>query len=537
MKNNTVKDKGKILVVDDEEINVIILEELLMHHGYCVTKAFNGVEALRKTMEEAPDLILLDIMMPGMDGYEVLKRLKQKEETRLIPVVIVTALEDRASRIKSLEIGTDEFLSKPINDIELLVRVKSLLEKKHIQDREQSYLKALEQEKEKSEALLRNMLPDMMVGRLKEKKGIIAESHPDATVLFADIVGFTEMSGGMPAIRLVNLLNDIFSGFDELIGEYGLEKIKTIGDAYMVVGGIHGRPKNHPEAVSEMVLAMQDQIGKYTGVNNKPLSLRIGIHTGPVVAGVIGTKKFVFDLWGDTVNIASRMESQGVPGSIQVTTATYHRLCGKYLFEKRGTVHIKGKGEMQTYFLLGKRGDVRSVRILEEIRQKGEASYGLSRAQKELQTLSLSDDLTGIHSRNGTMALVNHQLKVAERENRRLLLMLVRHENLDWINITHGIDNGEKALKAVANMMYQVFRMSDIVGRIGENLFIVFGLEVTGTVEDVLKKRLKEGQRSFEEQSPLAYPLSLTMSTSAWDPKRPLSLESLISDMENRLAL
>jgi diguanylate cyclase (GGDEF)-like protein len=531
-----MNDRGKILVVDDEEINTIILEELLLPHGYDVFKAFNGVEALEKTIEKAPDLILLDIMMPEMDGYEVLKRLKQAEETWLIPVVVVTTLEDRASRIKALESGADEFLSKPVNDLELLVRVKSLLEKKHIKNREQSYLRALEQEKDKSEALLRNMLPDIMVGKLKEKQGIIAESHSDATVLFADIVGFTVMSSDIPAIQLVNLLNDIFSAFDELIGKHGLEKIKTIGDAYMIAGGIPDQQKNHPELVAKMALDMLNEIGQFTDTDHKPLNLRIGMHTGPVMAGVIGTKKFVFDLWGDTVNIASRMESQGVPGSIQVTTAAYHRLRDKYLFEKRGVIHIKGKGEMQTYFLLGKRGDQRSDRILEEIRQKGEASYGLSRAQKELQTLSLSDNLTGIHSRNGTLALVNHQLKVAERENRRLLLMLVCLENLDWINTKFGIDAGENALKVIAEILFQTFRVSDIVGRVGENLFVVFGLEVTGTDDDVLKKRLKEALQPFEEQNLLVYPLSLTTFHSAWDPKLPRSLEDLISEMEKRLA-
>ena len=362
-------DKAKILVVDDEEMNVAILEELLLPHGYRVIKAFSGAEALRKAVEELPDLILLDIMMPEMDGYEVIRRLKQNEDTRPIPVIIVTALKGREFRIKALEAGTDEFLSKPVDELELSVRVKSLLEKKHLRDNEQAYLKALEEEKEKSEALLSNILPEMVVGKLKEKQGIIAESHTDATILFADIVGFTEMSSNMAASDLVAMLNEIFSVFDNLVGKHGLEKIKTIGDAYMIVGGIHSDRANHPELVAEMALDMLHEIGRFTGVDDEPLQLRIGIHTGPIMAGVIGLKKFIFDLWGDTVNIASRMESHGVPGSIQVSTATYQRLRDNYLFEKRGVIHIKGKGEMSTYFLLGKRGDRRSDLILEEIKQ------------------------------------------------------------------------------------------------------------------------------------------------------------------------
>jgi diguanylate cyclase (GGDEF)-like protein len=191
---------------------------------------------------------------------------------------------------------------------------------------------------------------------------------------------------------------------------------------------------------------------------------------------------------------------------------------------------------MSTYFLLGEKGDQRSDRILAEIREKGMASYGLSRAKEELATLSLSDDLTGIHSRNGTLALVDYQLKMAEREKKKLLLMLVCLENLDWINTTHGIDEGEKALKTVAGIIYRTFRISDIVGRVAENLFIVFGLEITGGVDDVLAKRLKGAMILFKEQSPLSYSLALTMSTSAWDPKRPRSLEDLMSEMEKRLA-
>ncbi len=174
------------------------------------------------------------------------------------------------------------------------------------------------------------------------------------TVLFADIVDFTQLSSHTSPIDLVNLLNRIFSNFDELAEEHGLEKIKTIGDAYMVGGGLSLPQPNHVQAIADMSLDMQAAIGKSKAADGNRLSMRIGINTGSVVAGIIGIKKFIYDLWGDTVNIASRMESQGVPGKIQVTEVTYQLLKHLYRFEKRGTIEVKGKGEMATYFLVGK---------------------------------------------------------------------------------------------------------------------------------------------------------------------------------------
>jgi adenylate cyclase len=174
-------------------------------------------------------------------------------------------------------------------------------------------------------------------------------------VMFADLVGFTKLSSHLSPAELVELLNEIFSAFDELAERYGLEKIKTIGDAYMVVGGLPMVSDNHAEAIAEMAIEIQAAIAKVRTKGDQPLSMRIGIHTGPVEAGVIGTKKFTYDLWGDTVNTASRMESQGVAGGIQVTVATYERLRDKYIFEERGVIQVKGKGDMMTYLLMNRK--------------------------------------------------------------------------------------------------------------------------------------------------------------------------------------
>ncbi|MCS6794271.1 MAG: PAS domain S-box protein [Oscillatoriaceae bacterium SKW80] len=218
---------------------------------------------------------------------------------------------------------------------------------------------ALRYQQQQTERLLLNILPEVIAERLKLHEAIIADSFPEVTVLFADIVEFTAFSANISPTKLVYFLNKIFSAFDLLTEIHGLEKIKTIGDAYMVVGGLPTPRKNHAEAIANMALDMQREIARFNKLHHQTLSMRIGIHTGPVVAGVIGLKKFIYDLWGDTVNIASRMESHSLPGYIQVTAATYQLLKHKYLFQKRGAIKIKGKGKMQTYFLLGKKPKIR----------------------------------------------------------------------------------------------------------------------------------------------------------------------------------
>ncbi|MCT7949982.1 MASE1 domain-containing protein [Ancylothrix sp. C2] len=212
-------------------------------------------------------------------------------------------------------------------------------------------LEALQIQQEQSEKLLLNILPEPIADRLKQGSQTIADTFAEVTVLFADIVGFTELSAQSTPSEIVGLLNEIFSRFDELAEKHNLEKIKTIGDAYMVVGGLPHLRSDHAEAIVEMGLDMMDAITEIKTLDGKPLSIRIGINSGPVVAGVIGIKKFIYDLWGDTVNIASRMESQGIPGCIQLTQNTYELLGDKYVFEKRDKLKVKGKGEMTTYFL------------------------------------------------------------------------------------------------------------------------------------------------------------------------------------------
>jgi len=217
-------------------------------------------------------------------------------------------------------------------------------------------LAELEVERAKSERLLLNVLPASVANRLKESDHhVIADGFDTATVLFADIVGFTTLAQTLPPARVVVLLDRVFAGWDGLADRHGVEKIKTIGDAYMVAGGIPAPHPDHAEAIADLALEMGAEAERCAAESGLPIAVRIGIDTGPVVAGVIGRTKFSYDLWGDTVNTASRMESHGLPGAIQVSERTYERLRGGYELRRRGTIEVKGKGPMTTYLLLGRR--------------------------------------------------------------------------------------------------------------------------------------------------------------------------------------
>jgi class 3 adenylate cyclase len=209
-------------------------------------------------------------------------------------------------------------------------------------------------EQARSEGLLLNVLPAPIADRLKGGEQVIADRFPEVTVLFADLVDFTASSDRSSPERVVRVLADLFTAFDRLAARHGLEKIKTVGDAYMVAGGLPVPRPDHAEAVAEMALAVREEAGRHRDPAGRALQVRIGIDSGPVVAGVIGTAKFSYDLWGDTVNTASRMETTGVPGCIQVTERAYRRLRDRYRFERRGPVQVKGKGELVTWFLVGR---------------------------------------------------------------------------------------------------------------------------------------------------------------------------------------
>lgn len=219
----------------------------------------------------------------------------------------------------------------------------------------------LRDEQTKTEHLLTHVMPDAISQRLKDQWAIIADSHESVTVLFADVVDFTSLMAQSPPDQVVRYLNVIFSEFDELLAKRGLEKIKTVGDAYMAAGGLLNPMPNHLEAMADFALEIQELMARTPSPSGKPMQLRIGIHSGPLVAGVIGNERLMYDMWGDTVNTASRMESHGIGGQIQVTEEVMHALNDRFDFEKRGMVPVKGKGKLTTYWLIGRKKTADSV--------------------------------------------------------------------------------------------------------------------------------------------------------------------------------
>ena len=345
---------SRILVVDDNASNRDLLSRRLQRQGHTVLQAENGTIALALVEKEALDLVLLDLMMPGISGYDVLVSLKSNPRFREIPVIMISALSELDSIVRCIEAGADDYLAKPFDPTLLRARVGSSLEKKHLRDREREMVEALRLEKERSEQLLLNILPKAIVTRLHNGETIIADQLSNVTILFSDLVGFTKLSSRLSAADLVRLMNRLFSEFDRLALSLGIEKIKTIGDAYMLVGGLPEPRADHAHAVADMALAMIEVVERMNRELTAPLQMRIGMHSGDVVAGVIGTHKFAYDIWGDAVNIASRMESHSLPNRIQVSAATHQHLQEHFRLEPRGSVDIKGKGPMEAYFLLGR---------------------------------------------------------------------------------------------------------------------------------------------------------------------------------------
>ena len=543
MSEQNERYQADILVVDDTPDNLRLLIRILQKKGYKVRPVTNGFSAIDAIQSSPPDLILLDIMMPDIDGYQLCQNLKASALFSEIPIIFLSALEEGINKAKAFEVGGVDYITKPFQVKEVLARVSNQLavrslqielqeknqklteqnvllqqeiaERKQVEMETRLLLKAtqaisksenfesaidvilelicetiewnlgeawipssdgkvlkcalgryasdlsfsefrqttwqlsfapgagmpgriwLSQQSEwiddvstaskevflrwelaakvglksafgvpiladnqvlavlifyrdkkldrqprllelvsavatqlggliqrkqaeealrlqqiQTERLLLNILPKPIAERLQKEQKSIADSFDEVSVLFADLVGFTQFSAQKSPTELVEILNGIFSEFDRLSESRGLEKIKTIGDAYMVVGGLPTARADHAQAIALLALEMQSALMRFNLTIGENFQLRIGIHSGSVVAGIIGISKFSYDLWGDTVNVASRMESNGMPGKIQVTGATYERLKERFRFKERGTIPVKGKGEMLTYWLL-----------------------------------------------------------------------------------------------------------------------------------------------------------------------------------------
>jgi len=350
--------QGKILIVDDKPANVRLLEQVLQNAGYLsISSTTDSSQVCDLYSRNRYDLILLDLQMPGMDGFQVMEKLKEIESSNYLPVLVITAQPDQ--KLRALNAGARDFVSKPFDLAEVLLRVRNMLEVRLLYQRTKKLYDKVIEEQKVSERLLLNVLPKPIVDRLKGYSealsdnitAVIADNFEEATVLFADIVEFTRFSTTVSPDVLIQVLNDIFTRFDVIADKHGLEKIKTIGDAYMAVAGLPIHVDDHAIHAADMALDMIAAMDDFNKHSPYHLQIRVGIDTGPVIAGIIGKRKFLYDLWGDVVNTASRMESHGVAGRIQITDSTRGRLNENYFLENRGSVEIKGKDQMQTWFL------------------------------------------------------------------------------------------------------------------------------------------------------------------------------------------
>ena len=349
------EETGRILVVDDNASNRDLLFRRLSRDGHRVTRAESGQRAVELLAVEEFDLVLLDLMMPDLNGFQVLERLKADERLHALPVIMISGLQETDSVIRCIEAGAEDYLTKPFNPVLLRARISACLERKRWRERERRYLERIELEREKYEALLRNILPGQIVTRLNDGEVVIADRVEEATILFADLVGFTEIASRLSPARLVDHLNRIFSEFDGLCRTMRIEKIKTIGDAYMAAAGLPQARPGQTAAMAEFALAMLATLERINQTLETPFQIRIGVHTGPVIAGVIGVNKFIYDVWGDTVNLASRLEAHGLPGRIHISEATRRALAAEYECEPRGLINVKGMGKIATAFLVGRK--------------------------------------------------------------------------------------------------------------------------------------------------------------------------------------
>jgi adenylate cyclase len=351
--------QAHLLVVDDIEANRDMLGKRCEREGYRVSSAENGRQALEMVRAESFDLVLLDIMMPEIDGFQVLSHMKADPALCDIPVIMISALDEIKSVVRCIEMGAEDFLSKPFDPVLLRARIGASLEKKRLRDEQKRKTAELERaieeaetQRRESESLLRNILPASIADELRARGEVEPRYFEDVTILFSDFVGFTHATESLAAEDLVNLLHSYFTAFDRICGRYGLEKLKTIGDSYMLAGGLPERNPSHPVdavmAAFEMVRAIEEMSSP-----EAPWKVRIGIHTGPVIAGVVGIKKFAFDIWGETVNFSSRMESSGAANRINLSTRTYSRVKDFFACEPRGQVTTKEGKSYEMFFANG----------------------------------------------------------------------------------------------------------------------------------------------------------------------------------------
>jgi class 3 adenylate cyclase len=357
--DTNIVQAGVVLVVDDDEDNQTILSRRLLADGDEVLVADSGRQALRILRRCHCDLVLLDVMLPDIDGLTVLKEIKESPEFRDLPVIMITADDSLETVVRCIQMGASDYLLKPFNSVLLKARVRALLEGKRLRDADKkreaeltNALAEIEQQRQATQKVLLNILPPSVAEELKNHGRVQPTYFEDVTIVFADIVGFTLSTEQLPADELVQHLHRLFSAFDEIMLRYGLEKLKTIGDCYMFAGGLPVRCPSHPVDCVLAALEMLDT-AKSLGTEGANWDLRIGMHTGPVIAGVVGIHKFAFDIWGETVNLSSRLEALGTAGRLNLSNSTYSRVKDFFRCDKREAVPTKEGREVDCYLVNG----------------------------------------------------------------------------------------------------------------------------------------------------------------------------------------
>ncbi len=340
---SAVAETGHLLVVDDNPTNREILQRRLEPRGHRVSLAGNGREALEMLQKTDFDLVLLDIVMPEMDGYDVLRKLKSDPRLRDVPVVMISSLQETAVVVRCIEAGADDYLPKPFNPVILHARIGACLEKRRLREREVEHLRQIEREKQHADELLHVILPSEIVTELKTTNAVTPRRYDDVAVLFADIVNFTGFCDQNPAEDVLELLQKLVAAWEESALRYGVEKIKTIGDAFMAAGGLLKKADNPVRSCVRCGLEMIQA----TREISQSWDLRVGIHCGQVVAGVLGRRQYQYDLWGDTVNTASRIESHGLPGAVTLSAQAWAEISPFCVGTSLGSVPVKGKGMLE----------------------------------------------------------------------------------------------------------------------------------------------------------------------------------------------
>jgi adenylate cyclase len=360
--------QARILIVDDLAANVLLLESMLRGAGYVsVTSTRDPLTVVELHRANRYDLILLDLQMPVMDGFEVMEKLKETEKDGYLSVLVVTAQPDH--KLRALRAGAKDFVSKPFDLAEVLTRVHNMLEvrlfaraleasRELIRAKNVELKKLFDEvvaERKVSERLALHVPPDSIAARLPARPDMTADSFAEVTVLVADLVGFSELAPAVAADRLGSMVEEIFGVFDGLAAERGLKKVKTLGNSYLAAAGVPEPTADHAARAAHLSLDMIQALERFNERTTSKLQVRIGIATGPAVAGVIGRSRYVYDLWGDAANTASRMESHGVAGRVQVAESTRRLLGEPFLLEERGAIEVEGQGELKTWFLAGRK--------------------------------------------------------------------------------------------------------------------------------------------------------------------------------------